>query len=79
MWAWLASTALGAFFKGLFGAVVQAFNDAQVRADEQKLGQATQKAVDQAAALEAYRRMQAAAAEPKGPEATKKALDDGSF
>lgn len=74
---WLASTALGQFFKGLFGAVLDGI-DRQRAADAlRERGRLEQKDIDRQAAVDALRRQQESDARPTRP--TQGALDEGTF
>jgi hypothetical protein len=79
MWAALASSVVGAFFKGLFAATLAGIQQQQTRTDQIGLGQQQQATADAVAALDAQKRMEAAGVQPHDVAATAGRLGDGTF
>ena len=78
MWAIILK--LAEWFLGkVLGTGVDAAKEAQARADWIAAGQAQQKNVDQAAAVQAGKVIQDAQAEPHGRAVTQAGLDNGKF
>lgn len=76
---WIGTNLLGPVLAALGNAFLAARQQDQARADQEALGQATQRATDLGAAVDAAARMEQAGAAPKGPTETRKMLDEGRF